>query len=170
MCSFSFSLQFERQVSPFSGCGNWGSEQWGQFGLHRDETAESIPEPKLACWGHSAQSCQLWNPWTVACQAPLSVGPPGKNTGVGCHFLLQGSFPTQESNSHLLHLLHWHTDSLPLAHPGSPCWHHGPCLSVKRSSATASPSLTTIYGSYCNLVMWQNKCLELKIARDSKMG
>ena len=27
---------------------------------------------------------------------------PGKNTGVGCHFLLQGIFPTQESNSCLL--------------------------------------------------------------------
>ena len=29
----------------------------------------------------------------------------GKNTGVGCHFLLQGIFPTQGSNSHLLCLL-----------------------------------------------------------------
>ena len=28
---------------------------------------------------------------------------PGKNTGVGCHFLLQGIFPTQESNPGLLH-------------------------------------------------------------------
>ena len=28
---------------------------------------------------------------------------PGKNTEVGCHFLLQGIFPTQESNAHLLH-------------------------------------------------------------------
>ena len=28
---------------------------------------------------------------------------PGKNTGVGCHFLLQGIFPTQEANSGLLH-------------------------------------------------------------------
>ena len=27
-------------------------------------------------------------PWTVAHQAPLSKGFPGKNTGVGCHFLL----------------------------------------------------------------------------------
>ena len=26
--------------------------------------------------------------WTVAHQAPLSMGFPGKNTGVGCHFLL----------------------------------------------------------------------------------
>ena len=28
---------------------------------------------------------------------------PGKNTGVDCHFLLQGIFPTQESNPGLLH-------------------------------------------------------------------
>ena len=28
---------------------------------------------------------------------------PGKNTGVGCHVLLQGIFPTQGSNSGLLH-------------------------------------------------------------------
>ena len=29
---------------------------------------------------------------------------PGKSTGVGCHFHLQGIFPTQRSNPHLLHL------------------------------------------------------------------
>ena len=28
---------------------------------------------------------------------------PGRNTGVGCHFLLQGIFPTQGSNPCLLH-------------------------------------------------------------------
>ena len=28
---------------------------------------------------------------------------PGKNTGVGCHALLQGIFPTQASNPGLLH-------------------------------------------------------------------
>ena len=32
---------------------------------------------------------------------------PGKNTGLGCHFLLQGIFPTQGSNLRLLCLLHW---------------------------------------------------------------
>ena len=51
---------------------------------------------------------------TVACQAPLSVGSPGKNTAVGCHFLLQGTFPTQGVNLLLLHLLHWQADSLVL--------------------------------------------------------
>ena len=36
----------------------------------------------------------LFATWTVACQAPLSMGYPGKNTGVGCYVLLQGIFPT----------------------------------------------------------------------------
>ena len=40
---------------------------------------------------------------------------PGQNIGVGCHGLLQGIFLTQESNSHLLCLLLWQTDSLPQA-------------------------------------------------------
>ena len=42
-------------------------------------------------------------PWTVAHQAPLPRDSPGNNTGVGCHFLLQGIFPTQGSNPGLLH-------------------------------------------------------------------
>ena len=32
---------------------------------------------------------------------------PGKNTGEGCYALLQGIFPTQGLNLHLLGLLHW---------------------------------------------------------------
>ena len=43
----------------------------------------------------------LATPWTLAHQAPLSMGFPGKNTGVGCHFLLQEIFPAQGSNPHL---------------------------------------------------------------------
>ena len=45
---------------------------------------------------------------------------PGKNTGASCHFLLQGIFPTQRSNPHLLH---WQADSLQnssQSHQGSP--------------------------------------------------
>ena len=41
-----------------------------------------------------------------------------KNTGAGCHALLQGIFPTQVSNPTILHLLHWQAGSLPLASPG----------------------------------------------------
>ena len=40
---------------------------------------------------------------------------PGKNTGVGCHALLQGIFPTQGWIPCLLCLLHWPGGSLPLA-------------------------------------------------------
>ena len=40
--------------------------------------------------------------WAVAHQAPLSIGFSGKNTGVCCHALLQGIFPAQGLNLHLL--------------------------------------------------------------------
>ena len=45
-------------------------------------------------------------PRTVARQAPL-WNFPGQNTGVGCHALLQGIFPTQGSNPCLSCLRHW---------------------------------------------------------------
>ena len=42
-------------------------------------------------------------PWTVAYEAPPSRDFPGKNTGVGCYFLLQRIFPSQGSNPGLPH-------------------------------------------------------------------
>ena len=42
---------------------------------------------------------------------------PGKNTGVGCHALLQGTFPIQESNGGLLL---WRQILHHLNHQGSP--------------------------------------------------
>ena len=63
---------------------------------------------------------------TQSCQTlcdPMGCSPPGssvhgisqgRNTGVGCHFILQGMFLTQGLNPHL----HWQADSLPLAPPG----------------------------------------------------
>ena len=59
-------------------------------------------------------------PWTVARQPPLSRNFPDKNTGVGCHALLQGIFSIQGSHPSLLNLLHWQADSLPLSHLGNP--------------------------------------------------
>ena len=56
---------------------------------------------------------------TMDCSPPGSHpwDSPGKNTGVGCHSLLQGIFPTQGLNAGLLHsrqiLNH-------LSHEGSP--------------------------------------------------
>ena len=42
---------------------------------------------------------------------------PGKNTGVGCHALLQGIFPTQGLNPGLLHCRQIFYS---LSHPGKP--------------------------------------------------
>ena len=53
----------------------------------------------IAFSGLMAQLCPtLATPGTVTCQAPLPMGdiPPGKNTGMGCHFLLEGIFLTLE--------------------------------------------------------------------------
>ena len=57
---------------------------------------------------HGLYSTRLLYPWDS----------PGKNTGVGCHFLLQGIFLTQGLNPHLLCLLHWQAGSLPPVPPG----------------------------------------------------
>ena len=45
----------------------------------------------------------LVTPWTVACQAPLSIAFSRQDTRVGCHFLLQGIFLTQGLKPGLLH-------------------------------------------------------------------
>ena len=62
----------------------------------------------------------LWPQQTTAHQAPRPRDFPGKNTGVSCHFLLQGIFLTQGSSPSLLYLLRWQLESLPLAPPRNP--------------------------------------------------
>ena len=62
-------------------------------------------------------------PWIIACQAPLSMDFPGKNTGEDCQFLLQGIFPTQGSNPCLLCLVHWQTDSFTPVLPTLDTWY-----------------------------------------------
>ena len=57
--------------------------------------------------------------WTVSCQASLSVGFSRPEYWSGCHALLQGLFPTQGLNLHLLYLLHWQAGSLPLVPTGN---------------------------------------------------
>ena len=61
-------------------------------------------------------------PWTIAHRLLGPWDSPDKNTGMGCHFLLQGIFPTQGSNSCILCLLHWQVDSWPFSHLGRQCF------------------------------------------------
>ena len=60
-------------------------------------------------WPYVLNPTRLLCPWDF----------PGKNTGVGCHLLLQGIFPTQQASLHLFCLLHCQAGSLPLAPPGT---------------------------------------------------
>ena len=57
---------------------------------------------------------------TISTSSSLKGNSPGKNTGVGCCAFLQGIFPTQGSNPHLLYLLHWAAGTLPLTPLGEP--------------------------------------------------
>ena len=62
------------------------------------------PQNKYAVLSCSVISHFFVTSWTVACQAPLCMGIlQHKSTGVGCHALLQGIFPTQGSNPGLPH-------------------------------------------------------------------
>ena len=80
------------------------------------ESSEFLPHLMCQCACTHARSLQLC---PTLCDH-MDCGPagsliwdsPGKNTGVGCHVLLQGIFPTQGSNPHLLHLLPWQAGSL----------------------------------------------------------
>ena len=56
---------------------------------------------------HGLYSASFLCPWDF----------PSKDTRVDCCFLLQGFFSSQGSNTCLLH---WHVDSLPQGHLGSP--------------------------------------------------
>ena len=60
-------------------------------------------------WPFGLQAIRLLCPWDFL----------GKNTEVGCHFILQGIFPTQGRNPCLQHLAHWEAGSLRLSHLGS---------------------------------------------------
>ena len=59
----------------------------------------------LSLQPHGVKPARLLCPWDF----------PGNNTGIRCHFLLQGTFLTQGLNTHLLH---WQEDFLPLVSPG----------------------------------------------------
>ena len=73
---------------------------------------------------------------------------PSKNTGVDCHFLLQGIFLTQRLNPRLLHLLQWKVGSLPLVPSGKPKG-LGPSLNVAMDGPTLPlTSLVTYFLDY----------------------
>ena len=99
--------------------------------------------------------------WTVACQVPLSIRFSGKNTGLGCHSLLQGIFLTQGSNLHLLHLLHWQPGSLSTEPPGKPLLLLGRIQSNTTFDTISYPS-SLISSVYCYRKQQPPKQLDFK--------
>ena len=71
------------------------------------DISRSIVQSCPTLWLHGLQSARLLCAWDSA----------GKNTEVGCHFLLQGIFLTQWLNPHLLH---WQADSFTTEPSGEP--------------------------------------------------
>ena len=108
--SISFTHLFKEKVLG-SECGSFqlvltNGSDWGS------SHSSASPPPSNRCM--CAHSCP-------ALRNPMDCSPPGCSVhGIlqvrilewVVHFLLQGIFPTQGSNPHLLH---WQTDSLPWA-------------------------------------------------------
>ena len=73
--------------------------------------------PSISLFSCSVMSDSLQSHWLLLTRLLCLWDSPGKNTGVGCHFLLQRIFPTQGSNPCLLHcrwiLYHWTTGEAP---------------------------------------------------------
>ena len=68
----------------------------------------------------------------------VSMDFPDKNTGAGCHFLLQGIFLTQGSNLYLFCLPHCRWTLYPMSHRGSPaCYNPSTFPLSKYSSGTS---------------------------------
>ena len=66
-------------------------------------------------------------PWTIAHQTPVSMGFSRQEYWNGLLCPPPGDLPDWGSNLHLLCLLHWQADSLPLVPPGKPNTQYDMC-------------------------------------------
>ena len=101
---------------------------------------------------HTTYTCTQWNTvlrsvasvvsdslWPKDCRpqgSSVHGDSPGKNTGVGCHALPQGIFPTQGSNPGLWCLLHCRQVLYPLNLLESPMEHY---LTIKKNKSLPFP-------------------------------
>ena len=127
------------------------------------------------------QSCPtLRGPMDCSLTGSCQWNFPGRNTGVGCHFLLQGVFPTQGSNPRLQHLLHWQVDYLTLCHLGSPNKaSYGERLAVSFPSSILkclrknSPILVSFFKMHINrttVTLQFNEVVSNAVKNDSRLG
>ena len=101
--------------SPFNHCVHYKNElpclriitqNVSRCYCHLDaKSCQPFCDP-MDCSHEATEDCRRLCPWDF----------PGKNTGVGCCFLLQGIFSIHGVNPNFLH---WQVDSLPLNHQGN---------------------------------------------------
>ena len=116
----------------------------------------------------------------VDCSPPGSSvhgDSPGKNTGVGCHFLLQGMFPTQGSNQDLLRLPHWQAGSLSLfflrgtdgwylcSNNSEDCPYTGPIICGPPTLVSCIPSAFWIYEF---VICWYSQQVLVSVGDDGR--
>ena len=75
-----------------------GRGRWCCLGAWQTEVCVCV----CVCVFSRSDVCSSVTPWTVAHQAPLSMGFQRPEYWLGCRFLLQGIFPTQVSKPGLL--------------------------------------------------------------------
>ena len=78
------------------------TELWGKPNAYLDYI-KSLLQCRKWKWSRWVVSDSLWPHGLWPTRLLPSWDSPGKSTGVGCHFLLQGIFLTQGSNPGLLH-------------------------------------------------------------------
>ena len=87
-------------------------EHWVTFQMHELNSCHEKRTPWVVPSSWRVSCCCCLRAGSRLTLRPRGLQPtrllcpwafPGKNTGVGCHFLLQGIFPTQGSNPGLLH-------------------------------------------------------------------
>ena len=117
----------------------WESFHQGSISLTLQPDTESCT---CACQVSSGVSDSLRSTGLQPARLLCLWDSPGKDTGVGCHAHLQGIFPTQGLNLHLLCLLHWQSGSRPLVPPGKPDAENYPCLNPCTTKLTGRGAIS----------------------------
>ena len=105
--------------------------------------------PQVVAIGHSVVSDSWWPRGLQPARLLYPWDFPGKNTGMGCHFLLQGILPTQGWTSYLLH---WEVGSFPLSLRIGSSLLLGPFILFRPSIEWMVP--THIREAKCLAILW----------------
>ena len=108
-----FRLQMWENVA-LTGFVYKKKKEWNSLGFY------TLPIKGVCMLSHFSPVLFFATPWTVALQAPLSMGFPRQEYWSGLPCPLPEDLPDPGSNLCLLGLLHWQVASLPLVHLGSP--------------------------------------------------